>query len=153
TPNLASGKTPFKRTETRKTDSSEQSLVEPKAKNFRLAVDVGNVSPDDLSVKISDGVLKVNGKSTEADTDGNVYSVYTFTHEFMLPKNVNVDSLTSKLKEDGVLMFEAPLLATKEPTEIYLPITVDKTNELNEEPESKTELPQSEESLKCEAGN
>ncbi|XP_006825006.1 uncharacterized protein LOC102805184 [Saccoglossus kowalevskii] len=134
-------------------DNLEQSLIEPS--NFKLAVEVGNVSPDDLNAKLSDGVLTVTGKSMEADIDGNVKSMYSFTREFTLPEDVDVDSLTSKLTADGVLTFEAPFLTLGGPTERYLPITVDKTdvakepasNKLNEETKPETELSQLQESL------
>ncbi|XP_006822807.1 uncharacterized protein LOC102802524 [Saccoglossus kowalevskii] len=168
-----SRKSPVKRTVAKQTDTPddgncereavsgesvtelEQSHIEPNAKNFTLTVDVEHFSPDDLKVKLSDHVLTVTGESTETDTDGNVYSMYTFTREFTIPEDVDVTSLTSKLTGDGVLIFEAPRLALKEPTERHLPITVDRTdepkeptmNELTEETKSEIEMAQIEESL------
>ncbi|XP_006822814.1 stress-induced protein 1-like [Saccoglossus kowalevskii] len=110
----------------------KQRHIEQKARNFTLAVDVGHVNPDDLKVKLSDHVLTVTGESTETDTDGNVYSMYTFTREFTIPEDVDVTSLTSKFTGEGVLIFEAPRLALKEPTERHLSIAVDKTDEPKE---------------------
>lgn len=59
------------------------------------------------SVKTVDNKLMVHAKHEEKTDTKSVYREYN--REFLLPKNVNPESIRSSLSKDGVLSVEAPI--------------------------------------------
>ncbi|XP_077991929.1 uncharacterized protein LOC144446097 [Glandiceps talaboti] len=97
--------------------------------NFSLVLRVGSLKPENLKVSVKSGYLVVSGKySREVHLGLGMYSTEErhIRRSFPLPDNVNVEELTSKLDENGLLKFEAPLLAVETPKERTIPITTAK---------------------------
>jgi len=88
-------------------------------KNFNVMLDVQQFQPHELSVKVVDNIIVIEGKHEERpDEHGSVSR--NFTRKYNLPDDVWPDSVKSDLSSDGVLTISAQ--------------RVDKTNKGNERP-------------------
>lgn len=76
-------------------------------KCLKLRFDVASYSPEEIIVKTVDNKLMVHAKHEEKTDTKSVYREYN--REFLLPKNVNPESIRSSLSKDGVLSVEAPI--------------------------------------------
>lgn len=78
---------------------------------FNISLDVQQFKPDELSVKVVDDCVVVEGKHEErSDEHGHVSR--QFTRRYMLPQDVDKQALTTNLSSDGVLQLHAPKLAS-----------------------------------------
>ncbi|GFO20019.1 heat shock protein beta-1 [Plakobranchus ocellatus] len=74
---------------------------------FRLQFDVRQFKPEEIYVKTVGNQLEVHAKHGE---NGEGKSLHREYHRmYTLPKDMNPESLVSKLTRDGVLSIEAPL--------------------------------------------
>lgn len=91
-------------------------------KEFRFRVDVQHYKPEEISVKLEDNVVVVEGKHEErSDAHGTISR--QFVRKFALPQGVvNVDKLQSNLSTDGVLTITAPRLDAIENKSRSIPI-------------------------------
>lgn len=144
-----------------KAKSVDSSLDEQTPDKFKVSVDLGEAfKPDEISVKIVDKTLKIEGKHEEKGEDGD-FTSRQFTRSYRLPDDVNLEQLTSSLSFEGVLNVEAPRLVKEElkPAERNIPIeqgqtsSAIKTNEELEGGEDKVEGAKSdEEAMEEESG-
>lgn len=95
--------------------SSPKYEVTQNDKQFRLAVDVPGVKPDQMKIELeNDGrVLHMSG-GRKAKTDTS-YEEYKFDKRFTLGKNVDTSKITAHLA-DGVLVLTAPKVEKLPPT-------------------------------------
>lgn len=81
---------------------------------FKINLDVKQFKPAELSVKVVDGFVVVEG-SHEERQDEHGFISRQFCRRYKLPDNVDPDVVTSSLSSDGVLMVCAPKKALPAP--------------------------------------
>lgn len=74
---------------------------------FQVNLDVQHFSPEEVSVKIADGYIVVEGKHEEKQ-DQHGYVSRQFVRRYALPEGTDADAVQSKLSSDGVLSITAP---------------------------------------------
>ena len=80
-------------------------------KNFfklEVSLDTSQYRPDELSVSVSDGVLRVEGKHEEKAEDGSKMVSRMFSRQYTLPPSTKQEEVASNLSSDGVLVITAP---------------------------------------------
>ncbi|KAH8259458.1 hypothetical protein KR026_004795 [Drosophila bipectinata] len=90
--------------------------------NFEVHLDVGLFEPGEISVKLVNDCIVVEGKHEEReDEHGHVFR--HFVRRYPLSKEFDADAIASTLSEDGVLNITVPPLVSKEETkERVIPI-------------------------------
>lgn len=83
------------------------SHVQNDKKNFAVNLDVQQFKPDEISVKVADGYIVVDGKHEERNDEHGFIS-RQFTRRYKIPENVDPSAITSTLSSDGVLSVGAP---------------------------------------------
>ncbi|KJH48348.1 Hsp20/alpha crystallin family protein [Dictyocaulus viviparus] len=86
-------------------DRFSKELVDDESK-FAVSLDVSKFKPECLKVNIDGRLLTIEGK--EEIKEENNYSMRSFVRQFLLPKDVNLDSVRSSLTDNGHLSIEAP---------------------------------------------
>ncbi|XP_063225312.1 alpha-crystallin A chain-like [Bacillus rossius redtenbacheri] len=81
---------------------------------FKVNLDVQQFKPEEVSVKVVDNCVVVEGKHEERQ-DEHGYISRQFTRRYALPDNVDTEQLLSSLSSDGVLTVAAPLKPTTPP--------------------------------------
>jgi len=81
---------------------------------FKINLDVKQFKPEELSVKVADGFVVVEGNHEERQDEHGFVS-RQFSRRYKLPDNVDPDVVTSSLSSDGVLMVSAPKKALPAP--------------------------------------
>jgi len=128
--------------------------------NFEVKLNVSDYKPEELNVKILNGVVTIEGKHEETkihnDEQGKEgghkeFVSCQFTRSFAIPKNVIEEQLECKLTEDGNLIVRAPLKAIEpapeQPAVKSIPIDVEgKKDAVATEDDKKKPLPPQEES-------
>ncbi|XP_063630274.1 protein lethal(2)essential for life-like [Cydia splendana] len=89
---------------------------------WQVNVDVQHFSPDEITVKTSNGYIVVEGKHEEKKDEHGFIS-RQFSRRFKLPEGSNPDAVQSRLSSDGVLTVVAPLKAEEAKGERSVPIT------------------------------
>ncbi|CAH1983980.1 unnamed protein product [Acanthoscelides obtectus] len=80
---------------------------------FQASVDVQHFKPEELSVKVNDNVVTIEGKHGEKpDEHGGIYR--HFIRKYTLPQDCDKNKVDSKLSSDGVLTICAPRVGQKE---------------------------------------
>lgn len=75
--------------------------------NFRVDLDVQHFAPEEISVKIVDSYVIVEAKHEEKEDEYGWIS-RQFTRRYIIPKQCDIDQVSSKLSSDGVLSIIAP---------------------------------------------
>ncbi|XP_066594664.1 protein lethal(2)essential for life-like [Prorops nasuta] len=75
---------------------------------FKVILDVQQFKPEEVSVKVVDRVLVVEGKHEEKKDEHGTVS-RQFVRKYILPDQVDVDKVTSSISSDGILTITAPL--------------------------------------------
>lgn len=75
--------------------------------NFKVNLDVQQFKPDEVSVKVVDNYVVIDGKHEERNDEHGFIS-RQFTRRYKIPENVDPTSVTSSLSSDGVLSIGAP---------------------------------------------
>jgi len=75
--------------------------------NFKVNLDVQQFKPNEVSVKVADGYIVVDGKHEER-SDEHGFISRQFTRRYQVPDNVDPNMITSTLSSDGVLSIGAP---------------------------------------------
>lgn len=90
---------------------------------FQVNVDVQHFAPSEISVKIVDGQVVIEGKHEERK-DEHGYVSRQFVRKYVLPKSCLPDMVTSSLSSDGILTVTAPtVLPLPSVGEKIIPIT------------------------------
>lgn len=74
---------------------------------YQVCMDVNQFSPNELSVKVVDNSIVVEGKHEERE-DGHGYISRHFVRRYALPKGFEADKVMSSLSSDGVLTVNVP---------------------------------------------
>ncbi|XP_025423103.1 alpha-crystallin A chain-like [Sipha flava] len=83
------------------------SCIQNDKNNFKVNLDVQQFKPEEVSVKVADGYVVVEGKHEER-SDEHGYISRQFTRRYKVPDNVDMNSIKSTLSSDGVLSIGAP---------------------------------------------
>ncbi|XP_047121575.1 alpha-crystallin A chain-like [Schistocerca piceifrons] len=105
------------------TSRSGTSNIKNKKEGFEVSLDVQQFKPDEISVKMMDDFIVVEGKHDERK-DEHGYISRQFTRRYKLPDDVELEQVVSKLSSDGVLTITAPkkALPPSESKERIVPI-------------------------------
>lgn len=93
-------------------------------KRFSVLLDVTNFAPEEIKVKVVGNELSVSAKH-ENETEGH-FTSRQFNRHFVLPKDVNMNSVVSRLTDEGKLLVEAERKALPPPQERFISIEKDK---------------------------
>merc|ERR1711963_1297623 len=77
---------------------------------FEVSIDTHGFKPEDLQVKIQDNVVSIQGKHEEKTDESNSKS-YVSRHlakSFTLPEGCKMETVSSNLSKDGLLVISAP---------------------------------------------
>ncbi|XP_055913770.1 heat shock protein 23-like [Eupeodes corollae] len=74
---------------------------------FQVCMDVQHFKPSELSVKVIDNSIVVEGKHEEREDDHGYISRH-FVRRYALPKDYDADKVVSALSSDGVLTVSIP---------------------------------------------
>lgn len=100
-------------------DSGTSSVQVDKEK-FQVILDVQQFTPGEITVKVVDNFVTVEGKHEEKQDEHGFISRH-FIRKYMLPKDTEPDSVCSSLSSDGVLTISAPKkVNTFPPSYVYL---------------------------------
>lgn len=97
-------------------------------KEYYIKAEVPEISKDDLSVKVQDGVLTISGeRKFEKEEKGKKYHrverVYgNFTRSFSLPENADESKVNAEFK-DGVLVVRVGKSERAKPKQVEVKIT------------------------------
>lgn len=92
----------------RQAGSAGKGVVSPMGKDgFQVSLDVQQFKPNEVSVKIVDNAVLIEGKHEERQDQHGFISRH-FTRKYILPKEVDVEQLASSLSSDGILTIKAP---------------------------------------------
>ncbi|XP_076289397.1 protein lethal(2)essential for life [Lasioglossum baleicum] len=83
------------------------STVKADKEKFQVVLDVQQFKPDEISVKVVDKFVVVEGKHEEKQ-DEHGWISRQFTRRYLIPEQCNVDEVSSSLSSDGVLSITAP---------------------------------------------
>lgn len=79
-----------------------------------MSIDTHGFKPEDLQVKIQDNVVSIQGKHEEKKDESNSKS-YVSRHlskSFTLPQGCKMETVSSNLSKDGLLIVSAPKIET-----------------------------------------
>merc|ERR1719471_2344911 len=77
--------------------------------SVEFSVPVEGFSPEDIEIKVSDGMLRLKASREEKDAEGNVVSSRRVNKSLSLPPDCNVEAIHSKLNQkEGTLKIVAP---------------------------------------------
>lgn len=83
---------------------------------FQVVMDVRDFNPRNLQVRaVEDNRIVVEGKYQQVSPDGVSSAWKTFSKEFTLPDEADIDLVTTALSKDGVLTIRAPRKAADVP--------------------------------------
>ncbi|XP_048777307.1 major egg antigen-like [Ostrea edulis] len=89
-------------------------------RRFQLEFDLHQFKPEEIRIKTSGNQLSVHCKQEDKENGRSVFREYN--RQFVLPKEVNPEHLTSKLSGGGTLTITAPLPALAGPRERLIAI-------------------------------
>uniref|UniRef100_A0A8D8CWD4 Protein lethal(2)essential for life n=1 Tax=Culex pipiens TaxID=7175 RepID=A0A8D8CWD4_CULPI len=81
--------------------------------SFQVSVDVQHFKPEEISVKMNENYVTVEGKHEEKQ-DEQGYVFRHFVRKYQLPEGHDLEKVVSSLSSDGVLTIRAPRLALHE---------------------------------------
>ncbi|CAG9531128.1 unnamed protein product [Cercopithifilaria johnstoni] len=93
--------------------------------NFGIQLDVSHFQPEELSVKMQDGRLFVEGHHTKRNDQHGGFVERHFIRKYTIPKTVLQDSLESHLSDQGILRITAKNKAIESPQFENIPIQFD----------------------------
>ncbi|XP_068139886.1 heat shock protein 27 [Drosophila tropicalis] len=98
----------------RRSSGGQNSLLPAIGKDgFQVCMDVSQFKPNELSVKVVDKTVVVEGKHEERE-DGHGLIQRHFVRKYTLPKDFDPNDVVSTVSSDGVLTLKAPPPPTKE---------------------------------------
>jgi crystallin alpha B len=87
--------------------NSGSSNIQVDEKQFQVILDVQQFAPNEITVKVSDGCIVVEGKHNEKRDEHGFISRH-FVRRYTPPKDVDIDNVVSSLSSDGVLTISVP---------------------------------------------
>ncbi|XP_013782539.1 protein lethal(2)essential for life-like [Limulus polyphemus] len=98
--------------------SSGISQVKSEGDKFQVLLDVSHFEPHEINVKTVENCVVIEGKHEEKPDEHGFIS-RQFVRRYMLPKEVDPQTVQSSLSSDGILTIEAPkkALEDKQPNE------------------------------------
>ncbi|KAL1469221.1 hypothetical protein MTO96_004933 [Rhipicephalus appendiculatus] len=75
---------------------------------FAINVDTRHFTPEEITVKTQDNSVVIHGKHEEKSDDRGCYVKREFTRRYVLPEDVDPQSVKCHLKPNGTLALEAP---------------------------------------------
>ncbi|XP_018916236.1 protein lethal(2)essential for life [Bemisia tabaci] len=87
--------------------TSGSSNITADDKSVQVILDVQQFAPNEIVVKTSNGAIVVEGKHEEKQDEHGFVS-RQFTRRYVLPKDVEIENITSSLSSDGVLTISVP---------------------------------------------
>ncbi|XP_077260937.1 protein lethal(2)essential for life-like [Temnothorax americanus] len=75
---------------------------------FKITLDVKEYNPEEVTVKVVDRWVVVEGKHEATKDDGNAWS-RQFVRKYLLPSRAEVDKIKTTLSSNGLLTVTAPL--------------------------------------------
>lgn len=98
----------------RKTEGGGMSTVKADKEKFQVILDVQQFQPEEITVKVVDKCVVVEGKHEEKqDEHGSISR--QFVRKYMIPEQCDIDQVSSNLSSDGVLSITAPRKDKPEP--------------------------------------
>uniref|UniRef100_A0A8D8GA85 Protein lethal(2)essential for life n=1 Tax=Culex pipiens TaxID=7175 RepID=A0A8D8GA85_CULPI len=92
----------------------ENKIVQKKIKeDFEVSIDVQNFKPEEISVKMVENYITIEGKHEEKQDEHGFVSRH-FVRKYRLPEGHDMEKVASSLSSDGVLTIRAPRLALHE---------------------------------------
>ncbi|XP_018007155.1 uncharacterized protein LOC108664965 isoform X2 [Hyalella azteca] len=89
--------------------SSQDLRVTEKDGRYQVVMDVKNFDPRNLQVRVvDDNRIVVEGKYEQKSADGASSAWKTFSKEFTMPDEADIDLVTTALSKEGVLTVRAP---------------------------------------------
>ena len=104
---------------------SEIAEVKYDSKKMEVKLDVSVYSPAELNVTVSEDRLVIKGKH-EQKADNHGYVSREFTREFVMPENIDADTITSTLSDEGMLIIQGRVKGAEESTERVINIEREK---------------------------
>ncbi|XP_031836308.1 protein lethal(2)essential for life [Nomia melanderi] len=83
------------------------STVKADKDKFQVVLDVQQFKPEEISVKVVDKAVVVEGKHEEKQ-DEHGWISRQFTRKYIIPEQCDINEVTSSLSSDGVLSITAP---------------------------------------------
>jgi len=88
--------------------ASQALQITEKDGKFNCVMDVKDFNPKDLSVRVVDDRVVVEGKYMQQSEDGSSVAAKEFYKEFNMPPSADIDQVATALSKDGVLTVKAP---------------------------------------------
>nr|AIU47039.1 heat shock protein [Phenacoccus solenopsis] len=101
--------------------SSGSSLIKSDEKAFEIVLDVQQFAPSEITVKVADGSVIVEGKHEEKQDEHGFISRH-FVRRYVPPKELDLENVVSSLSSDGVLTISVPKKTLTQGGEKVVPI-------------------------------
>lgn len=88
--------------------ASQALQITEKDGKFNCVMDVKDFNPKDLSVRVVDDRVVVEGKFEQKSEDGSSVAAKEFYKEFNMPASADIDQVATALSKDGILTVKAP---------------------------------------------
>uniref|UniRef100_A0A023GEW8 Putative alpha crystallins n=1 Tax=Amblyomma triste TaxID=251400 RepID=A0A023GEW8_AMBTT len=75
---------------------------------FAIQVDTRQFTPEEITVKTQDNCVVIHGKHEEKSDDRGCYVKREFTRRYVLPEDVDPETVKCHLTPNGLLALEAP---------------------------------------------
>ncbi|CAO1430300.1 unnamed protein product [Diamesa tonsa] len=92
------------------------STINVEKNKYQIILDVQQFTPNEISVKIAEKFIIVEGKHEEKE-DEHGYVSRHFTRKYMLPSGHRAEDVVSTLSSDGILTISAPSNDTPPPAQ------------------------------------
>lgn len=92
---------------------AEKQVVEESKDSFQVCMDVQHFDPKELSVKVIDRTVIVEGKHEEKEDEHGLIS-RQFSRKYNLPEEYDPNDVITSLSSDGVLVVKCPKIKTTE---------------------------------------
>lgn len=89
---------------------------------FRVNMDVRHFKPGEIKITTKDNRVVINARHEE-QPDEHGFIMRGFTRTYVLPKDVDPNTVTSSLNQNGILTLKAPKMALELTQEQVIPIT------------------------------
>uniref|UniRef100_A0A6V7KX60 SHSP domain-containing protein n=1 Tax=Bracon brevicornis TaxID=1563983 RepID=A0A6V7KX60_9HYME len=83
------------------------SVVKPDKDAFHVSLDVQQFAPEEITVKVVDRTVTIEGKHDEKQ-DEHGWISRQFSRRYLIPEQCDIDQVQSKLSSDGVLSIIVP---------------------------------------------
>ncbi|XP_063540842.1 uncharacterized protein LOC134749748 [Cydia strobilella] len=117
---------------TQSIDKDFGSTINNEKESFKVSLDVQHFRPDELSVKVANNQIVVEGRHEERKDEHGFVSRH-FMRRYVLPSNCMPEDVISKLSSDGVLAVVVNKSKELPKNEQIVPITLCKSCPLKEE--------------------